>query len=53
MVVLLLVWAITGFSFWWAIVALIGFLALVPLQQNIADARRRCERSAEYLSQRS
>jgi MutS domain V/MutS domain III len=47
MVVLLLVWALTSFSFWWAIVGLIGFLVLAPLQQNIAEARRRCERSAD------
>jgi hypothetical protein len=47
MVVLLLIWALFSFSFWWAVVALIGFLILAPLQQNIAEARRRCERSAD------
>ena len=49
MVVLLLAWALTSFSFWWAIVGIIGFLALAPLQQNIAEARRRCERSADLF----
>ena len=38
---------VTSFSFWWALLPLIGFLVLAPVQQGITEARRRCERAAD------
>ena len=39
--------ALTSFSFWWAIIPLLGFLVLGPTQQGITEARTRCERAAD------
>jgi hypothetical protein len=39
--------ALTSFSFWWAILPLLGFLVLGPTQQGITEARRLCERAAD------
>jgi MutS domain V len=45
-VLLLLVWfALNGFSVWWLLPPVIGFLGLAPTQQRIAKERRRCERA--------
>jgi hypothetical protein len=47
MVGLLLVAAVTSLSFWWALLPLLGFIALAPMQQSLTEARRRCERAAD------
>ncbi|HKO35902.1 MAG TPA: hypothetical protein VJV21_05445 [Pyrinomonadaceae bacterium] len=44
---LLLTWfVISGLSFWWLLLPVLGYLALAPTQQRLAEQRRRCERAA-------
>lgn len=43
--------ALSGLSAWWLLLPVIGFLALAPVQQNITEARRRCERGAALYQQ--
>jgi hypothetical protein len=45
--IVLAVLVYNGVSFWWLLVPVVGFFALAPTQQRIAEQRRRCERAAE------
>jgi MutS domain V len=43
--------SLSGLSAWWLILPLIGFFLLAPAQQDITEARRRCERAAALYQQ--
>lgn len=51
-VALLLVLLVTALlkltTFWWLLIPALGFIALSPVQQRIAERRRRCERAATF-----
>lgn len=47
-----IVWfALNGLSWWALLIPVIGFFALAPAQQRIAESRRRCQRAAELYLQ--
>lgn len=49
---LLFVWFLLyGLSWWWALIAMLGFFALAPVQQQIEETRRRCQRAAQLYQQ--
>jgi len=43
--------ALGDLSAWWLLLPVIGFMALAPVQQNITEERRRCERAAALYQQ--
>jgi MutS domain V len=40
-----------GLAWWWALIPLLGFIALAPVQQQIEETRRRCDRAARLYLQ--
>src|SRR6185295_10407740 len=38
-------------SWWWLLIPMLGFIALAPVQQQIQEQRRRCERAATLYQQ--
>jgi hypothetical protein len=38
-------------SWWWLLIPMLGFIALAPVQQQIREQRRRCERAAALYQQ--
>ncbi len=43
----LVTYALGFLSLWWTALPVLGFFLLAPQQQNISEARRRCERAAD------
>src|SRR6185436_6432798 len=49
--ILLAGFALFFLSWWWLLIPMLGFAALVPVQQQIRESRRRCERAAALYQQ--
>ena len=44
---LLFMLVLFGLPWWWALIPLLGFVVPAPMQQQIQESRRRCERAAQ------
>lgn len=48
---LLICFLLYSLPWWWVLIAMLGFFALAPFQQQIEETRRRCQRAAQLYQQ--